>query len=115
MKIFTITFSLLLFFFILGNVELSSSKGIIYKDRRDSYESCIKLRKKAPYFNLKCENLLENDVYEENINEKSENNENKIKTLYLGESGTRKVNKSQEIKLRNLIQKLSNENKDNTN
>ena len=115
MKIFTITISLLLFFFILGNVELSSSKGIIYNDRRDSYESCIKLRMKAPYFNLKCENLLENDVYEEKINEKSENSENKIKTLYLGESGARKVNKSQEIKLRNLIQKLSNENKDNTN
>ncbi len=112
MKNFVIAFSILFFLFIIGNVELSSLKGIVYKDRRDSYESCISLRKKAPYINLKCENLIEtveNKV--EQLNEKSQAEKNKIKTLYLGQNSTRQVNKSEEIKLRSLIQKLLKDNK----
>ena len=47
------------------------------------------------------------------INKKEENqrkekiNNTEIKTLIIDESNTRKVNKSEEIKLRNLIKKLS--------
>ena len=112
MKIFVIAFSILFLFFFIGNVELSSLKGIVYKDRSDSYESCIRLIKKAPYINLKCENLKEIvDKSEEKLKEKSETVEIKIKTLYLGKNSTKKVNKSEEVKLRNLIQKLSNDNK----
>ena len=43
--------------------------------------------------------------------ERGENDNSEIKTLFIDENNTRKVNKSEEIKLRNLIQKLSNGNK----
>ena len=108
MKVFAIAFSLLYFLFLIVNVEFSSSKGIIYKDRRDSYESCIKLKMKAPYINLNCDNLLVNiDNNGENTHQANNIGEYKIKTLYLGKNGTRKVNKIEEIKLRNLIENLS--------
>ena len=105
MKFDIITFSLLFIIFILGNIELSSS-NIVNKEKRDSYNACVRLREKAPYFNLKCENLL--DEIEDN---KEVENNSKIKTLSVDKSSTRKVNKIEEIKLRNLIRKLTNQNK----
>ena len=111
MKLDIIAFSLLFMTFIIGNVELSSS-NIVINDRRDSYIACKRLKAKAPYFNLKCENLIEEvNNYRENFKEQNEINNTKIKTLSMDKSCTRKVDKIQEIKLKNLLKKLSVQNK----
>ena len=113
MKFYAIAFSIFFFAFIIENIELSSSsEGNVYKDRRDSYKACIKLKTKAPYFNLKCENFLDFiKVDIDNTNISIENGETIIKTLYMDKTETRKVNKNEENKLRNLIKKLTHENK----
>jgi hypothetical protein len=100
-------------FLILGiqNNNLLSINNTINEERKESYEVCIKLRKKAPNLNLRCERLIENHIINKKINENDEINNTEIKTLSLDESVIRKVNKSEETKLRNLIKKLSNENK----
>ncbi len=100
-------------FLIFGiqNNNLLSINNNINEERKESYEACIKLRRKAPNLNLKCEKLIEINKNNKNNNENDEINNTEIKTLSIDESVTRKVNKSQEKKLRNLIRKLSNENK----
>ena len=100
-------------FLIFGiqNNNLLSTNNNIYEERKESYEACIRLRKKAPNLNLKCERLIEKNTNNQRNNENDEINNTEIKTLSLDESVTRKVNKSEEKKLRNLIKKLSNENK----
>ena len=111
MKICAIVFSLLFFAFIIENIELSSFHDNINQDRKDSYEACIKLKAKAPYFNLKCDIFLDYQNEERDIENKIfEKDEYKIKILYMDKTETRKVNESEEIKLRNLIKKLSDEN-----
>ena len=107
MKSFVIALSILLIF-IIGSNALSSSNPVLKKERRESYQACIKLRAKAPNLNLKCENLIENIHSHEEI-KKDEKNKNGIKILQTDVAITRKVNKSEETKLRNLIKKLSNE------
>ena len=92
-----------LLMFIIGSNELSSND----KEKKESYEACIKLKKKAPYFNLKCEHLLPLPIA---INHYNAGNKN-IKTLYINESNIRKVSKIEENKLKKLMQKLSNEGK----
>ena len=99
-----------LLIFGIENNNLFSNNNNINDERKESYEACIKLRKKAPNLNLRCERLIENNNNKRN-NEKDEINNTEIKTLSLDESVIRKVNKSEERKLRNLINKLSNENK----
>ena len=100
-------------FLIFGiqNNNLLSINNTINEERKESYEACLKLRSKAPNLNLKCERLIENIINNRKTNENDEINNTEIKTLSLDESVTRKVNKSEERKLRNLIKKLSNENK----
>ena len=100
-------------FLIFGiqNNNLLSINNTINEERKESYEACLKLRSKAPNLNLKCERLIENIINNRKTNENDEINNTEIKTLSLDESVTRKVNKSEEKKLRNLIKKLSNENK----
>ena len=110
MKSFAVALSILLIMFIIGSNALSSSNALLIKQRKESYQACVRLRNKAPNLNLQCENLLENLPTEKN--EKIENpNTTGVKILSDDVTGTRKVNKSEEIKLRNLIKKLSSENK----
>ena len=87
--------------FIIGSNELSSND----RENKESYEACIRLKKKAPYFNLNCEHLL---PLQKSINQSGNKN---IKTLYINESNIRKVSKIEESKLKKLMKKLSNENK----
>ena len=108
MKFYIITFSLI--FVVLVNFKLSSSNIIIKEKNSDSYKACIRLREKAPYFNLKCEKLKQevaNDT--ENIALKIERDESKIRFLSLDKTETRKVNEKQENKLKIYLQKLSKE------
>ena len=94
---------IILLMFMIGSNELSSND----KEKNESYEACIKLKKKAPYFNLKCEHLLPVPKIINNYNSGNEN----IKTLYINESNIRKVSKIEENKLKKLMQKLSSEGK----
>ena len=107
MKSFVIALSIILIF-IIGSNALSSSNTILMKERRESYQACIRLRTKAPNLNLKCENLLENIPSHKEL-QKDETSKNGIKILQTDVAITRKVNKSEEIKLRNLIKKLRTE------
>ena len=56
---------------------------MLIEERKESYEACVRIRNKAPNLNLKCEDLLEGIVSNE---------------------------ENEQIKLRKLIQKLSNGN-----
>ena len=108
MKSFAIALSILLIMFVIGSNALSSSSNtILIKERKESYQACIRLRSKAPNLNLHCENLLENIP----MDEETEKNSQRVKILSNDVALTRKVNKNEEIKLRNLIKKLTNENK----
>ena len=98
-----------IFFLIFGieNYNLAFLNEIVNEDKNESYEACIKLRDTAPNLNLKCEHLLNTINKKEENQRKEKINNTEIKTLIIDESNTRKVNKSEEIKLRNLIKKLS--------
>ena len=97
-------------FFEIVNNSFSSSNTMLIEERKESYEACVRIRNKAPNLNLKCEDLLEGIISNEENEQKEENSNTEIKTLIINENNTRKVNKSEEIKLRKLIQKLSNRN-----
>ena len=73
----------------------------------ESYEACVRLRNKAPSLKLNC-NILKENIISEEANIKKSYHAG-IKLLSSIEAETRKVNKSQENKLRNLIRKLANE------
>ena len=75
----------------------------LIKEQNEAYEACNSLRMKAPYLNLRCEKLIESSEKNGEIA-----NMKGIKLLSSNEANTRKVNKSEEIKLRNLIKKLTN-------
>ena len=104
MKLEIISFSLLFMAIVIGCIELSSTNAV-NKNRKESYNICIRLREKAPYFNLKCEILL--DDIKDNREKVHGSNDTKIKALSFDKSATRKVDKIQEIKLKNLIRNLS--------
>jgi len=75
------------------------------KEESEAYEACVRLKTKAPYINLRCERLKE----------ASRKNGEKlidqgIKLLSRNDASTRKVDKIQELKLRNLLIKLASEN-----
>ena len=109
MKSFAIALPILLFMSIIGSNALPSSNSLLTKERRESYQACIRLRAKAPNFNLKCEKLIEN-IHSKEV-EMEDANSNGVKILSTDVARTRKVNKIEEIKLRNLIKKLTNQNK----
>ena len=77
------------------------------KEQEESYLACKSLKRKAPNLKLNCEKLIPKKVEEakeiQNIN-------SEIKILRTSDTGTRKINKIEEIKLRNLIWKLAYEN-----
>ena len=109
MKLPILIIGIIFLIFGIENNNLSGKNNNLIKEKRESYEACIRIKKKVPNMNLKCENLLDNISSEQDNAKKGEINNTEIKTLIIGD--TRKVNKSEEIKLRNLIQKLTNGNK----
>ena len=98
-----------IFFLIFGieNYNLAFLNEIVNEERNESYAACMRLRSKVPNLNLKCEHLLDTMNKKGESQRKVKINNTEIKTLNIDESNTRKVNKSEEIKLRNLIKKLS--------
>ena len=105
MKWLFIALPTILLMFRIGSNEMSSNKNI-YKEQRESFEACINLRRKAPYFNLNCEHLLDKVPIIETALSQNKIDINGVKTLSIYDSETRKVDKSEEIKLRNLVQGL---------
>ena len=113
MKSFAFALSLLIIIFIVWGNALSSSKTIFLKEkeRKESFQACIRLKTKAPNLNLRCENLYEQIQTTEGILKNEENKNRRIKFLSGDATFTRKVNKSEETKLRNLIKKFISENR----
>ena len=107
MKWLFIALPSILIILLLGSSELSSNTNLNV-EQRESYEACVKIKRKAPFFNLNCEHLLgnlpniKNDVFKTDI-----------KTLPTYESATRRVNGFEELKLKNFIKRLSKQNKKN--
>ena len=112
MKWLFFSFPLILLLLCIENNGLSSNHTL-NEEKRESYEACMRLKRKASYFNLKCEHLLDNIHFTNSNNNVNKNiNINKgVKNLPRYESNTRKLNKMEEIKLRNLIAHLSTRNK----
>ena len=105
MKSIAIALSLIFIISIIGSNAFTSSNFLRLKEQQESYIACKILKSKAPYLKLNCENLAPKKVV------KMENAQlSNIKILQNHETETRKVNKSEEIKLRNLIRKLKNQN-----
>ena len=105
MKSIAIALSLIFIISIIGSNAFTSSNFLKLKEQQESYIACKSLKSKAPYLKLNCENLAPKKVV------KMENAQlSNIKILQNHETETRKVNKSEEIKLRNLIMKLRNQN-----
>ena len=105
MKFIAIALSLIFIISIIGSNAFTSSNFLKLKEQQESYIACKSLKSKAPYLKLNCENLAPKKVV------KMENAQlSNIKILQNHETETRKVNKSEEIKLRNLIRKLKNQN-----
>ena len=105
MKSIAIALSLIFIISIIGSNAFTSSNFLKLKEQQESYIACKSLKSKAPYLKLNCENLAPKKVV------KMENAQlSNIKILQNHETETRKVNKSEEIKLRNLIRKLKNQN-----
>lgn len=107
MKSIVIALQIIFLILIFGSNALSFTNTKLINERMESYEACIRLRNKAPSLKLNCENLKENIISEKDNIEETQHSG--IKLLSSKETETRKVNKSQEIKLRNLINRLSNE------
>ena len=105
MKTIAIALSLIFIISIIGSNAFTSSNFLRLKEQQESYIACKSLKSKAPYLKLNCENLAPKKLV------KMENAQlSNIKILQNHETETRKVNKSEEIKLRNLIRKLKNQN-----
>ena len=105
MKSIAIALSLIFIISIIGSNAFTSSNFLRLKEQQESYIACKSLKSKAPYLKLNCDNLAPKKVV------KMENAQlSNIKILQNHETETRKVNKSEEIKLRNLIRKLKNQN-----
>ena len=107
MKSFAIALSIIFVVFIIGSNAFTSSNLLKRKEQEESYLACKNLKMKAPYLKLNCENLAPKKLQE---TEETKNSNNGVKILTTGETGTRKVNKSEEAKLRNLIMTLVYEN-----
>ena len=105
MRNYVIAFIFLFIAYIISSNAMPNFLNNLTKEQSEAYEACNRLRIKAPYLNLKCEKLRETS---KKIGEKS--NMKGVKLLTRNDANTRKVNKSQEIKLRKLMLKLTSEN-----
>ena len=107
MKLIAIALSIIFIVLIIGSNAFTSSNLLRLKEQEESYLACKSLKRKAPNLKLNCEKLIPKKVEEakeiQNIN-------SEIKILRTSDTGTRKINKIEEIKLRNLIWKLAYEN-----
>ena len=104
MRNFVIAFVFIFTAYILTSNAMPNFLPNLIKEQNEAYEACNSLRTKAPYLNLRCEKLIESSEKNGEIA-----NMKGIKLLSSNEANTRKVNKSEEIKLRNLIKKLTSE------
>ena len=95
----------LLIIFIIYRIPSNAMPNFLNnkKQKNEAYESCNRLRIKAPFLNLKCEKLIESPKIKEE-------KKNIIGMKLLSIEETRKVNKNEEIKLKNLLKKLASEN-----
>ena len=103
MKQLAIALSIVFIIFNLGSNAFTSSNLLKLKEQHESYLACKSLKKKAPYLKLNCEKLVPKNEQSEHVEEKG------IKILK-NEANIRKVNKIEEIKLKNLIKELTREN-----
>ena len=107
MKLIAIALSIIFIVLIIGSNAFTSSNLLSLKEQEESYLACKSLKRKAPNLKLNCEKLIPKKVEEakeiQNIN-------SEIKILRTSDTGTRKINKIEEIKLRNLVWKLAYEN-----
>ena len=100
-------FAFILCHIFIGRCDIPSNEAV-KQQKEESYLACMNLKKKAPFINLNCQKILESlPIINSALNEENKG----IKTLSKSDSETRKVNESEEIKLRNLIRKLYSENK----
>ena len=106
MKWLIYLFTFILYQIFIGKCDLPSTETL-KQQRKESYTACMDLKRKAPFINLNCQKILENF----SVIDSALNADNGIKTLSKTDSETRKVNESEEIKLRNLLRKLYSENK----
>ena len=97
MKSYVIAILLVLIIFMIGGNANSSSNTSASIKKMESYQACLKVKEKV-HINLKCEKLIE-------IERDSEN----VKVLPKAIVQTRKVNKKEEIKIRDYLHKLSSE------
>ena len=104
MKSLDIALSIIFIMFIIGGNALTSSNFFRTKEQQESYLACKSLKSKAPYLKLSCEKLAPKKIEQMEHHELSG-----IKILETHETETRKVDKSEEIKLRNLMWKLKYE------
>ena len=105
MRNFVIAFLFIFMAYRITSNAMPNFLNNVTKEKNEAYEACNRLRKKAPYLNLKCEKLKESPKKsDENIKIAG------MKLLSSEDTNMKKVNKSQEIKLRNLIKKLQSEN-----
>ena len=98
MRLLIIALPIIYIVFMIGSNALTSSNLLKLKEQEESYLACKNLKDKAPHLKLNCENLL------------PKKSESGVKILTNDETKTKKVNKIQEIKLRNLMRKLTYEN-----
>ena len=106
MKWLIYIFTFILYQIFIGKCDLPSNHSL-KQQQKESYSACMDLKRKAPFINLNCQKILENfPAIKSALNE-----DNGIKTLSKTDSESRKVNESEEIKLRNLLRKLYSENK----
>ena len=106
MKWLIYLFTFILYQIFIGKCDLPLSESL-KQQQKESFEACMAIKRKAPFINLNCQKILESfPVIKSALNE-----EKGIKTLSKSDSETRKVNESEEIKLRNLLRKLYSENK----
>ena len=105
MKSFAIASSIIFIVFIIGSNAFTSSNLLKIKEQEESYLACKDLKRKAPNLKLNCENLAP-----KKFEETEEIQNNNVGFKILSDTETRKVNKSEEIKLRNLMRTLIYEN-----
>ena len=106
---------ILLFSFIIFEFA-NTSLNNISKEEEESFNACLQLKIQAPYLNLDCEKIITNkNSNEENQklfygNLRKEKTNQNIKTISLEDikRSTKKINKTDEMKLKNLIRKLRN-------
>ena len=91
----------------------NTSSNELTEEKEQSLNACRKLKKQAPYLNLKCENIIEDNNSEQNKVKnlrKKENIKQQFRTISFEDikANTKKINATDEKRLRNLIRQLKN-------